>query len=127
MGSTPATDSNADWPARFKKGDVVRGNGVLGVVLAVVEHPGPPRWWELHVDGPDGVAVWPPELTIIDTRPASLEEARRLGLRGLDPAAEAAWQRERTARILPRRERQRLVRLALADQANTGHDEDHQG
>jgi len=64
---TPAKDRDVDWSARFKKGDVVRGNGALGVVLAVTEHPGPPRWYELHVDGPDGVAVWPPEGTVIAT------------------------------------------------------------
>ena len=115
IGITPAKDLDADWSTRFKKGDVVRGNGALGVVLAVAEHPGPPRWYELHVDGPDGVAVWPPEGTVVATDAESAEEARRLGLRGLDPAAEAEWARERAARTLSPDERQRLLRQALAD------------
>jgi hypothetical protein len=105
---------NVDRSPRFKKGDVVRANGVLGVVLAVGGHPGPPPWWELYVDGPDGVAVWPPEGTALAADTESVEEALRLGLRGLDPEAEATWVKERAERTLPGEVRQQLLRQALA-------------
>jgi hypothetical protein len=105
---------NVNRSTRFKKGDVVRANGVLGVVLAVGGHPGPPPWWELYVDGPDGVAVWRPEGATLAADTESIEEARWLGLRGLDPEAEAAWVKERAERTLPAEVRQQLLRQSLA-------------
>ena len=76
-----------EFPATFKRGDVVRSTDgrALGVVL-FVEDMGEfkPGLVELHVDMPgQGVGIWNADTAVLSNDPASVEEARRLGLRGL--------------------------------------------
>ena len=87
----------ADAPPDVKKGDVVRAGELLGVVLFVGEHPGPLPWRELHVDLPDGVALWPVDGVVVANDESSRDQARRLGLRGLDPGLEALYAELRAA------------------------------
>lgn len=71
----------------FKRGDVVRSSdgSVLGVVLAVAHYTDDPAAYELHVDvRGEGVGIWPPNEAVLANDAASVAEARRLGLRGLD-------------------------------------------
>lgn len=84
-------------PPDVKRGDVVRAGELLGVVLFVGEHPGPPPWLDLHVDLPDGVALWPVDGVVVANDESSRDEARRLGLRGLDPGLEALYAELRAA------------------------------
>lgn len=80
-----------DWPSVFKAGDVVRSRDGrdIGVVLVVVDSGGgdEPRY-ELHVDSavdgvPEGVSIWDPWTARVTNDAESLDEARRLGLRGV--------------------------------------------
>lgn len=90
-GEVFASAAAFDWPSVFKAGDVVRSRDgrTIGVVLVVGDSGGGEEpYYELHVDTatdgvPEGVTIWDPWTARVTNDTESLDEARRLGLRGV--------------------------------------------
>ncbi len=71
----------------FRPGDIVRSRRdgrYFGVVVMVDQYWDDPPRYQLYVDAPDHLGVWPLEATVLaDDDPELVAEAKRLGLRGL--------------------------------------------